>query len=104
MFEWEGPVDAVSLPRLIARMDADRLRRYREYLDFYQGRQWETPARRRERRLTFNYARVLVEKVTPYPTQSCRRGGPAAHGRRARRPGRPPGPGGAAGRRSARGR
>jgi hypothetical protein len=66
MFEWEGPVDAVSLPRLIARMDADRLRRYREYLDFYQGRQWEAPARRRERRLTFNYARVLVEKVTSY--------------------------------------
>lgn len=57
---------AVPLPRLIARMDADRLRRYREYLDFYQGRQWGAPPRRRERQLTFNYARALVEKVTSY--------------------------------------
>ncbi len=59
-------MDALPLPRLIARLDADRLRRYREYLDFYQGRQWPTSPRRRERQLTFNYARVLVEKVTSY--------------------------------------
>ncbi len=59
-------MDALPLPRLIARLDADRLRRYREYLDFYQGRQWSAPPRRRERQLTFNYARVLVEKVTSY--------------------------------------
>jgi len=59
-------VDALPLPRLIARLDADRLRRYREHLDFYQGRQWRDRPRRRERQLTFNYARVLVEKVTSY--------------------------------------
>ena len=59
-------MDTLPLPRLITRMDADRLRRYREYLDFYQGQQWDAPPRRRERRLTFNYARTLVEKVTSY--------------------------------------
>lgn len=68
-------MDALPLPRLIARLDADRLRRYREYLDFYQGRQWPTPPRRRERQLTFNYARALVEKVTPYPRQCHRQSG-----------------------------
>ena len=49
-------MDALPLPQLVARMDADRLRRYREYLDFYHGRQWTgaspstTPARSSTRR------------------------------------------------------
>jgi hypothetical protein len=47
-------------------MDGDRLRRYRANLDFYHGRQWTGTARRRERRLTFNYARAVVDKVTSY--------------------------------------
>ncbi len=47
-------------------MDLDRLRAYRENLDFYWGLQWPGVARRGERRLTFNYARVLVEKLASY--------------------------------------
>jgi hypothetical protein len=50
----------------LARMDTERLRRYQELLDFYNGRQWEGRERRGERRLIFNYARVFVEKITSY--------------------------------------
>jgi hypothetical protein len=56
----------LPLPQLIARMDGERLRRYRANLDFYHGRQWPGTPRRRERRLTFNYARAVVDKVTSY--------------------------------------
>ena len=59
-------MDTLPLPQLVARMDADRLRRYREHLDFYHGRQWTGTARRRERRLTFNYARAVVDKAASY--------------------------------------
>ena len=54
------------LPVLLRRRDEDRLRAYRDNLDFYAGNQWPGRARRGERRLTFNYARALVEKVTSY--------------------------------------
>jgi len=54
------------LAQQLARLDADRMRRYRENLDFYQGRQWQESQRRRERRLTFNYARTVVEKTAAY--------------------------------------
>jgi len=47
-------------------MDLDRLKAYRENLDFYSGQQWPGQARPRERRLTFNYARVFVDKVASY--------------------------------------
>jgi hypothetical protein len=47
-------------------MDEDRMRRYRDNLAFYGGSQWEGRARRGERRLTFNYARAFVDKVTSY--------------------------------------
>jgi len=47
-------------------MDGERLRRYKANLDFYHGMQWQGTARRRERRLTFNYARAVVDKVTSY--------------------------------------
>jgi hypothetical protein len=55
-----------TLPQQIERMDADRLRRYREDLDFYQGKQWLGPQRRSERRVTFNYAKAVVEKMASY--------------------------------------
>ena len=58
--------DGRSLPQQIARLDAGRLRGYAELLAFYQGDQWPGPVRRRERRLTFNYAKTLVEKTTSY--------------------------------------
>ncbi len=54
----------LPLPEEIARMDGDRLRRYRANLEFYHGKQWTGTARRRERRLTFNYARAVVDKTT----------------------------------------
>src|SRR3990172_1226059 len=52
-----------SLPQQIARMDLDRLRGYTELLAFYQGEQWPRGLRRRERRLTFNYAKAFIEKT-----------------------------------------
>ena len=56
----------MTLTQQMARMDWDRLRAYRENLDFYNGLQWQGYARRRERRLTFNYAKVFIDKVTSY--------------------------------------
>ncbi len=50
----------------LARLDTERIKSYRELLDFYYGRQWEGRERRGERRLTFNYAKVFVEKITSY--------------------------------------
>ena len=57
--------ESAPLPQTIARMDAARLRAYRENLEFYQGRQWAEPARRRERRMTLNYGKTVVEKTAP---------------------------------------
>ncbi len=50
----------------LSRMDNERLRGYKNLLDFYYGRQWEGKGRRNERRLTFNYAKVFIEKITSY--------------------------------------
>ena len=55
-----------DIPRLLRQRDQERLRAYRENLDFYNGRQWQSGARKRERRLTFNYARALIDKVSSY--------------------------------------
>ncbi len=60
------PAPEPPLPQRLQRLDEDRLRRYRENLAFYEGNQWPGRARRHERRLTFNYARALVDKVTSY--------------------------------------
>ena len=59
-------MDNASLLHNIARMDGDRLRAYRENLAFYNGAQWVGAPHRRERRLTFNYARTFVDKITSY--------------------------------------
>ena len=58
--------DALPLPVALRRLDEARMRRYRDNLAFYGGQQWEGRARRGERRLTFNYAKALVDKVTSY--------------------------------------
>jgi hypothetical protein len=50
----------------LPRLDNERIRGYRELLDFYYGRQWEGRQRRGDRRLIFNYAKVFVEKVASY--------------------------------------
>lgn len=55
------------LPQQLDRLDRTRLQRYRENLEFYQGRQWTaSSSRRRERHLTFNYAKTMVEKTASY--------------------------------------
>ncbi|HLE02175.1 MAG TPA: phage portal protein [Dehalococcoidia bacterium] len=57
----------IPFPQKLARLDLERLRAYQENLDFYNGHQWPSRTRpRRERQLTFNYARVFTEKVTSY--------------------------------------
>lgn len=55
-----------TITQQIARMDLERLRGYQENLDFYNGIQWLGSVRRGERRITFNYAKAFVEKVTSY--------------------------------------
>jgi hypothetical protein len=55
-----------SIPAQLTRLDTERMRGYKEFLDFYNGSQWEGRERRGERRLIFNYARVFVEKITSY--------------------------------------
>jgi hypothetical protein len=50
----------------LAHLDIARMKSYKDLLDFYCGRQWEGKERRGERRLTFNYAKVFVEKITSY--------------------------------------
>ncbi|MEO6398291.1 MAG: phage portal protein, partial [Tepidiformaceae bacterium] len=60
------PAAELPLPAQLRRRDEERLRRYRENLDFYEGRQWLGRARKGERRLTFNYAKAFVDKVTSY--------------------------------------
>src|SRR4051794_17180259 len=46
--------------------DLLRVAAYRSYLDFYNGAQWEGAPSPNERRLTFNYARVFVNKAAAY--------------------------------------
>jgi hypothetical protein len=55
-----------SFPQSLANKDQDRLRQYRENLDFYNGLHWLGPSRPREKRLTFNYAKVFIDKLTSY--------------------------------------
>jgi hypothetical protein len=55
-----------TIPSQLARLDLERMRGYKELIDFYNGRQWEGRERRSERRLIFNYAKVFVEKITSY--------------------------------------
>ena len=60
--------EETPLPRVLAQRDTDRLRRYREYLDYHEGRRGApvAPRRSRERSLVFNYARSIVEKGAAY--------------------------------------
>lgn len=46
--------------------DVNRMNRYRQLLDFYEGRQWDRRRRAGETQLTINYARALVRKVASY--------------------------------------
>jgi len=53
-------------PAELIRRDTERLKRYRELLDFYHGLHWEGRERRGEKHLTFNYAKVFIDKITSY--------------------------------------
>ncbi|HJX62108.1 MAG TPA: phage portal protein, partial [Dehalococcoidia bacterium] len=55
-----------AFPQQLLKMDLARLKTYRDHLDFYQGSQWPEPQRRRERRLTFNYAKTLIDKSASF--------------------------------------
>jgi len=54
------------LPQQLTTLDSERMRAYRGNLEFYEGRQWTESQRRRDRRLTFNYARTIIEKTASY--------------------------------------
>jgi len=54
------------IPTQLARQDIDRLKKYKELLDFYYGQHWEGYAKRGEKRLTFNYTKVVIDKATSY--------------------------------------
>jgi len=54
------------IPTQLAHHNMDRFKRYKELLDFYYGRHWEGYAKRGEKRLTFNYAKVVIDKATSY--------------------------------------
>jgi len=53
-------------PAQLNNRDIDRLKSYKELLEFYHGQHWEGYARRGEKRLTFNYAKVVIDKITSY--------------------------------------
>ncbi len=59
-------MDKEFSPSELKRRDTDRLKRYRELLDFYHGVHWDGRERRGEKHLTFNYAKVFIDKVTSY--------------------------------------
>jgi hypothetical protein len=60
------PLAGTGVSQWLDGQDIDRMNRYRTYLDFYEGRQWDRRARAGETRLTVNYARALVRKVASY--------------------------------------
>jgi len=59
-------MNQISIPEQLKNRDLERIRNYERLLDFYHGEQWEGRERRGEKRLTFNYARVFIDKVTSY--------------------------------------
>ena len=54
------------VPTRLANHDTDRLKKYKELLDFYYGRHWEGYAKRGENRLTFTSAKVVIDRATSY--------------------------------------
>lgn len=56
-------------PEQLRQRDLKRLNAYKANLEFYQGQQWLEQHRRRQRRLTFNYARAAIDKVSALVSQ-----------------------------------
>jgi len=59
-------MNQISIPEQLKNRDLDRIKKYGRLLDFYHGQQWEGRERWGEKRLTFNYAKVFIDKVTSY--------------------------------------
>ncbi len=53
-------------PTVLNHRDTDRIRGYQELLDFYQGVHWQGREKWGEKHLTFNYAKVFIDKITSY--------------------------------------
>jgi hypothetical protein len=53
-------------PAQLDRRDTDRIKGYQKLLDFYHGVHWQGRERWGEKRLTFNYAKVFIDKMTSY--------------------------------------
>ena len=53
-------------PAQLNQRDIDRIKDYKGLLDFYHGVHWQGRERWGEKRLTFNYAKVFVDKITSY--------------------------------------
>jgi hypothetical protein len=66
LFPTSGGFVPGNLSDWLDGQDVDRQNRYRSYLDFYEGMQWDRRPRAGETRLTANYARALVRKVGSY--------------------------------------
>ncbi len=58
--------DNISIINQLARRDMDRIKTYKELLGFYHGVHWEGRERWGEKRLTFSYAKIFIDKVTSY--------------------------------------
>lgn len=61
-----GQQPRATRPTQLAQADSLRVAGYRAYLDFYNGYQWDGLPTPNEKRLTFNYARVVVNKAASY--------------------------------------
>jgi len=59
-------MNKAPIPMQLASRDIDRIKGYKELLDFYHGQHWGGREKRGEKRLTFNYAKVFIDKVTSY--------------------------------------
>ena len=61
-----GAQPGAARPAMPGAADAARVAGYRAYLDFYNGYHWDGLPAPQEKRLTFNYARAVVNKAASY--------------------------------------
>ncbi|MBN1367946.1 MAG: phage portal protein [Dehalococcoidales bacterium] len=50
----------------LTQWDTERMKSYKNALEFYHGNQWEGRTVHGEKRLTFNYSKVFIDKITSY--------------------------------------
>jgi hypothetical protein len=58
-------------PSQLEQLDLERIRNYRQMLDFYNGSHWQSRNIRSEKHLSFNYTRAIIDKVTAYMMASA---------------------------------